>query len=254
MKCLIRQPAGLGDIIFCQKIAKTLVDSGYDIIWPLAKHYSYLKDYITHPNISFVIESDDFLYKDIYQNDGFNFVQTDDFLYLPLQRISHLMFENEKSMMIAKYKYCQMDYHDWTNYVSFSRNKEREDYIKNFLGIKHGEKYNFINNLYGTPPHTAKNENIIPKNDFKNVYLNIYDWDHVFDWLGVIEQAEEIHTVETSLCYLMKCIGLKNVSIYERVPEKNLRYDNPSKNYLHQPIFSDDWKYYIQITKDGFNR
>jgi hypothetical protein len=52
----------------------------------------------------------------------------------------------------------------------------------------------------------------------------------------------------------MKCIGLKNVSIYERVSENNLRYDNPSKNYLHQPIFSDDWKYYIQITKDGFNK
>jgi len=254
MKCLIRQPAGLGDIIFCQKIAKNLTDSGYDVIWPLAKHYSYVKDYIVSPKVSYVIETDDFPYKDTYLSDTYNFIQTDDFLYLPLQRVSHLMFENEKSMMIAKYKYCQIDYSDWTNYVSFNRNKEREEHLKNFLGIKNGEKYNFINNLYGTPPHTARNENIIPKNSFKNIYMNIYDWDHVFDWLGVIEQAEEVHTVETSLCYLMKCIGLKNVSIYERVSENNLRYDNPSKNYLHQPIFSDDWKYYIQITKDGFNR
>ena len=251
MKCIIRQPAGLGDIIFCQKIVKNLVDSGYDVIWPLAKHYSYVKDYIVCP-VSFVIETEDFPHKDIYLNDTYNFIQTDDFLYLPLQRVSHLMFENEKSMMIAKYKYCQIDYRDWTNYVSFNRNKEREDWM--FYEHLKLEEYKFINNLYGTPPHTARNENIIPKNSFKNIYMNIYDWDHVFDWLGVIEQAEEIHTVETSLCYLMKCIGLKNVSIYERVSENNLRYDTTSKNYLHQPIFSDDWKYYIQTTKDGFNK
>ena len=133
------------------------------------------------------------------------------------------MFENEKSMMIAKYKYCQIDYRDWTNYVSFNRNKEREEYLKNFLGIKNGEKYNFINNLYGTPPHTARNENIIPKNSFKNIYMNIYDWDHVFDWLGVIEQAEEIHTVETSLCYLMKCAFKMSRRIIRKQKNHNIR-------------------------------
>lgn len=254
MKCLIRQPAGLGDIIFCQKIAKKLIELGYEIIWPLSKHYSYIKDYIVCPKVSFVIETGDFLYKNVYVNDSHNFIQTDGFLYLPLQRVNPLMFENEKSMMIAKYKYCQMDHHDWMDYVKFNRNKEREEYLKNFLGIQNGEKYNFINNLYGTPPYTARNENIIPRNNFKNIYMNIYDWDHVFDWLGVIEKAEEIHTVETSLCYLMTCIGLKNVNIYERIPNKNIRYETPSNNYLHQSIFLSGWKYYTQVTKDGFNK
>ena len=33
--CLIKQPAGIGDVFFCQKIARIMMQHGYKIIWPL---------------------------------------------------------------------------------------------------------------------------------------------------------------------------------------------------------------------------
>jgi len=34
--CLIKQPAGIGDIFFCQKIARYMAYHGYQIIWPIS--------------------------------------------------------------------------------------------------------------------------------------------------------------------------------------------------------------------------
>ena len=44
MKCIINQPCGLGDILFCQKIANIL---DYNIIKPLSKY-----NHIIHQNVS----------------------------------------------------------------------------------------------------------------------------------------------------------------------------------------------------------
>ena len=44
--CLIKQPAGIGDIFFCQKIARYMIHHGYDVIWPVLPSISWIKDYI----------------------------------------------------------------------------------------------------------------------------------------------------------------------------------------------------------------
>ena len=44
--CLIKQPAGIGDIFFCQKIARYMMHHGYDVIWPVLPSISWIKDYI----------------------------------------------------------------------------------------------------------------------------------------------------------------------------------------------------------------
>ena len=49
-KCLIRQPAGLGDIVFLQKIAKKLVKKGYEVHWPVIQPYEYVQDYMPYYN------------------------------------------------------------------------------------------------------------------------------------------------------------------------------------------------------------
>ena len=48
MKCIIDQPAGLGDIFFCQKIGYHYQNQGYEIIWPVKSVYSYLSKYLTN--------------------------------------------------------------------------------------------------------------------------------------------------------------------------------------------------------------
>ncbi len=51
--CIIKQPAGIGDIFFCQKIAQSvLADTDcVKVIWPVSSIYSYLKDYPTDTKI-----------------------------------------------------------------------------------------------------------------------------------------------------------------------------------------------------------
>ena len=44
--CLIKQPAGIGDIFFCQKIARYMAYHGYQIIWPISPDIIWIRDYI----------------------------------------------------------------------------------------------------------------------------------------------------------------------------------------------------------------
>ena len=44
--CLIKQPAGIGDVFFCQKIARYMMHHGYQVVWPLMPSISWIKDYI----------------------------------------------------------------------------------------------------------------------------------------------------------------------------------------------------------------
>ena len=44
--CIIKQPAGIGDVFFCQKIAHYMVHHGFDVIWPLRPDIAWIGDYI----------------------------------------------------------------------------------------------------------------------------------------------------------------------------------------------------------------
>ena len=37
--CLVKQPAGLGDILFCKKLVKPFIEKGYEVIWPVTSLY-----------------------------------------------------------------------------------------------------------------------------------------------------------------------------------------------------------------------
>ena len=62
--CLIRQPNGLGDIIFLQKLNKAYLDKGYIVIHPVHPTYNYLKDYIKNGTY-FLPLSGDFFGKNV---------------------------------------------------------------------------------------------------------------------------------------------------------------------------------------------
>ena len=65
--CLIRQPAGIGDIFFTQKIAKDLISKGYEVWWPVIQQFEFIKDYIKVDGLKFVTENENFPHKNIYQ-------------------------------------------------------------------------------------------------------------------------------------------------------------------------------------------
>ena len=85
--CLIRQPAGIGDILFTQKIAKRLLETGRcsKVIWPVIEQYNYVQQYIGTPDISYIDEREDFPYKELYASPMNTLYENDDILYIPLQ-------------------------------------------------------------------------------------------------------------------------------------------------------------------------
>ena len=42
--CIIKQPAGIGDVFYCQKIAHYMVHHGFDVIWPLRPDIAWIGD------------------------------------------------------------------------------------------------------------------------------------------------------------------------------------------------------------------
>jgi hypothetical protein len=209
--CLIRQPAGIGDIFFTQKIAKDYISKGYLVVWPVIPQFEFIKDYIKVDNLMFVNENSDFPHKNIYQ-EGYSkptVINVND-VYLPIQ---HFDRQYSGSVMHAKYKLLNMDFGDWLDYFSFERNLEREQKLIDHFDVNDKE-FVFVNRMFGSPPHSKPCPHM---GEFENsVEMEYLGWDNLFDWIGLLLKAKHIYTVETSILYIISKLGLKNVTVYSR--------------------------------------
>ena len=218
--CLIRQPAGLGDVLFTQKIAKLLLSQGRcnSVVWPLVSQYDYIEPYIGTPGIKYVNENADFEFKELYNSHINTLHETEDVLYVPLQYADQTTtLPDPRAHGHIKYKFCNnLQHSDWKNYLTLNRDLTREKLLVDKLGIDLDSKYNLINKNYGSPPGNLSRDDIVPSNDYPNVYMEFFDNVHLFDWLTVAEHACEIHTMETSLCYMLEKLDIKDVYVYSK--------------------------------------
>lgn len=221
--CLIRQPAGIGDILFCQKIAKVIQkETNYKkIIWPVSEQYSYLKDYLDENDIEFPMETEDFPFKEVYRNGGMYMIEDDKYLFVPLDTSSFIegqckCHNNSRAHGHMKYNFCNVSYDNWFDHFQIQRNYNRENELVKFLDIDLNEPFNLINSNCGTYPNYLTTQRISPTNNHKNVYMNFYDQFNIFDWMGLFERAQEIHTMECGVYYILQKMNLDNVFIYSK--------------------------------------
>ena len=80
--------------------------------------------------------------------------------------------------------------------------------------------------------------------------MEFYNDIHLFDWLTIAENAKQIHTMETSLCYLLEKIGLTNVHVYSKytVDSGIDNFNYIKSNYIN--IILSNTKY-IKITSNN---
>jgi hypothetical protein len=221
--CLIKQPAGIGDILFCQKIAKVIQEETEykKIIWPVSEQYYYLKDYLICNDIEFPIETENFLYKDIYLSNSLYMIKEDNFLYVPLETSSFVeghckCHDNSRAHGHMKYNFCNISYSNWKDYFKFNRNFEREDNLIKLLGIDINEPFNLINKNCGTYPNILTTQRICPNNNFKNIYMEFIDGINIFDWIKIFKHAQEIHSMECGVYYILEKLNLDSVHIYSK--------------------------------------
>jgi len=227
-KVLIKQPAGLGDIFFSQKIAKFYMDKGYEIIWPVNENFIWLNDYM---NKIFVNENTDFQYKQYYG--GVQPLETDELIFIPLQYADR-HYPGDK-IMASKYKMMDMDYSDWDEYFTFERNTEKEDELfYNKLGLSDTDEYCLMLRNYGSPPNFLKYP-INYSGGLKVIELDFYDGFTLFDWCKVIENASELHLIDSSINYIIDKLTLKSdrLVLYTRRPNNFSEIDYIFKtNYI----------------------
>jgi hypothetical protein len=212
--CLINQPLGLGDILWVQPIVDHYINDGYNVIYPVGdSYYDIVSKYIHKNNLNWVRESDDFPMKFLYgMTDK---VELGEDLYVPL---THAQAHNNLSLMIGKYEFAGVPITDYRDAYEINRNYKREQLLIDTYHLMND--FIIVNEFYGTFPHTKRHEIKLDTNvkiHVMSVQQDIDNGFHVFDWIGALQKAQEVHSVGTSICYMMDKYCTDNeIHLYER--------------------------------------
>ena len=211
--CIIRQPAGLGDILFCLKIARNIIDRGKArrVIWPVSKVYSYISKYIKVEGVEFISEDIEFEGKDLYTSNtlGIRYHDDRDILFVNLQRADELGINTD--LMNIKYEAVGLDCEGWSDCITLTRDGDRERALRIHMGVS--DVFTLVNSTFATYPNTLNID--IPE---KPNQVEIVDvgFDVIFDWCGLIDECDEFHTVDTAFSYIANILNKDKVTLYPR--------------------------------------
>lgn len=196
--CLINQPVGIGDIVFCQKIGWYYYNKGYKVLWPINNVYlNDVKKYIYSP---FIFE---------LNNNNFplhNTLITKDFIYLKLDGCKVL----NKTIMESKYAVANVEYNkDWDQYFNWFRDIKKENELFDLLGLSDDKEYALVNYNYASPPHTVRMNGETKNKNLKIIEMSFINGYSVFDWYKVIENANEICITDSVVALLVEKIKPK---------------------------------------------
>lgn len=240
--CLIFQPCGIGDIIWIQPIVDKFINMGYKVYHPVIDlYYDMVANQIKKDNLMWVKESDSFPLKEHYGLEHPHI--TDNELYIP---ISHSWkYLKNCSVMIGKYFFTNTPITNWHKNIQILRNFEKENRVFEVYGIDKTKPFTLSNMSYGTPPNSIKRNIAVPVKTNQHIEMS-FEVDQknniqLFDWIGAIEMASEIFTVETSTCFLADMYAkTETLHMYERKPDNsppifynltNKIYRNPNWTY-----------------------
>jgi len=203
MKVIINQPFGIGDVLFLSPLVAQL--DVEHIIWPVVDHYYWVKDYVKINNLTFVKSSE------------FNPSNYEGYTDVPFQH-AHSLIPQAEDCMKAKYMLLEADPELWRT-LNFTRNTEKETQLKQYLNINPNDKFIFVNNNFAGPEYNYKVD-IKPQSNLKIIHQEYIDGFTLLDWCGVLEQANEIHTVSTAIFFVIEALKLEKtlLHLYPRKP------------------------------------
>ena len=113
-------------------------------------------------------------------------------------------------IMTSKYASSGVGWYDWRDYFTYKRDYERENRLKKRLGIEDGEPFIFANKWYSfRKPHDGVELSIPEDYDGKVIWMDTNLTESVFDWCWILENAEQIHIVDTCLNYIVDTLNIK---------------------------------------------
>jgi len=224
-KILVIQPYYLGDIIFVMAAVQKYVNEGYNVIFPVRDEYLNLKKNFPTVNIISINQIPNLIEK----YSSIQIIEDEEYITLPFHK--SIIRESEHFHMKNKYNYVDLPLETWRN-IQITRDYEKEKELLNYLNIQDGDKYNLINEFHR--PFFQRTP-IVVNNGNKNIYMNKIDGYSLLDWIGVMEKAQSIHTVATSIIFLLDAMDImpEDMQIYRRFNENTGGYyDHSAYSYL----------------------
>jgi hypothetical protein len=187
----VRQPGCFGDILFIQKLCKIFSKeyNVYHYVFPQMWNIGIdqLETNITcGPNI--YIPNDGLIYDCSAQYEG----------------------RPPSEQLTCKYDGADISWNDWDNYLKYRRLPEREMHLKEKLGILDGEPFILANKIYSNQKIHYGVELKLPEDyDGRIIWMDSSLSEKIFDWCWIFENAEQIHTVDTCINYIVETLNIK---------------------------------------------
>lgn len=227
---VVNQYFGLGDILFIEPIYRYLKDLGLNVIAPIQDQYLWIQDHIKYVDFRGISE-----FNMDYERFDFGILKTlqgeevPDTAYLPL-RFSDQIYRNLKPhdasasryWMTDKYSVLGLDHRRWES-ITLERNREREEELKDIILKEIGDsEYDFCNSFYQNSLNVNLNLEGRVKRELPLISMSKVEGYTMIDWSSVIEGARRVHTVSTSLLYMIQSIYQegKEYHLYPRLPER----------------------------------
>lgn len=207
MKAIFNQYFGIGDILFIEPIMRRYFLNGYDVVLPVLDKYYDCR--VHFPYIEFVKQNE--LNIDYERQDV---VKTADSIIYPVRWSREYFNSPLNDTMRNKYRMFEMDLEEWRR-LKWLRFRDKEHALFNEFMQPLPERFNLINGNW----HSFNNgyEYIEVENGLPNIRMDFIDGFTLLDWAGVIEKAETIHTVNTSLLYMLETLNVTDqLHIYTR--------------------------------------
>lgn len=226
---LILQPFGIGDAIFAQGVAHHFMEDGYRIVWPVKEEFVEGLSR-AYPRLSWVDEN-------AFNPALFN-LKKDCLCYgfrvIPIRWSNSILGKPNKIWMRTKYDMYGLRWEDWKLSAYFTRTENEDKLFYEVLGLEDGDLYNLISPTYRSDftGHGAIEVN----NGLRNITMEKLPGFSLFDWALVIERAQTIHAVNSSILYLLEILNLdaQEVHLYSRKEEKGFPHVDYlfTKNYI----------------------
>lgn len=219
MRYIFNQFQGLGDILFCEPIAKHYYNNGEnEIIWPILGDFLWLQEYF--PYINFVNWRE---FNFPYESTHHGQVSENEF-HVPLRFANPIVrnlhphdYSDQFHTMVDKYRMVNLPLDLWKT-MTWIRNNQREDELYNML--VQDTNYILVNNAWSDGVLDIQVNN---SDNHQIVYMNRVHGYTMLDWAKVIENANQIYTVSTSNLFLIETLSIKasDVYLYPRLPREN---------------------------------
>jgi hypothetical protein len=229
MTVLPLQYFGIGDVIFSMTLIKRIAN-GNKIVWGVMPAFVEGLNR-AYPDVTFVdwtklgIDYNTKQHKEIYH------AEYGKCTIIPIRWADSIMKVGYEQWMRSKYDMYGMDYREWKKHAMWVRDEAKESELSKLVGNGNA----LVNDTFGSDCKLKSNVPHIPN----AIKMRAIDGYSLFDWAGIIQKATQIHTVNTSIIYLLEQLELNatDVHLYQRAiksqTHKGVDYLINKHNYIY---------------------